>query len=193
MASRAALVSAKKGGDVLPDEILNILTLKCTLPRVQAVLDHIRGDSNSPSRLFDLTRVVPMPLAVERAAEAAELGNLIRQVFPGQWAGFQELLARAEYECLVATGYPTSEDWAWGAWGTPRNVARAKYNKAFPSELTFSTLYAPPLAALAELSRAFPDVVMQLYYEDENLTMTGWAIFADGDGCHEQRIGGGVV
>lgn len=175
---------------MLPDEILNVVTFKCALSRVQAVLDHIRGDASSPCRLFDLTRVVPMPTSVERAAEAAELGSLIRQLFPGQWAGFQELLASAEYECLINTGCPTSEDWAWSSWGTPRNICRAKYNKAFPYELSFSTLYAPPLAALAELSRAFPDVVMQLYYEDENLTMTGWAIFADGDGCHEQRVGG---
>jgi hypothetical protein len=187
MASRVALVSAGKGDDVLPDEILNILTLKCALPRVQAVLDYIRGDASSPCRLFDLTRVVPMPPSVERAAEAAELGNLIQQIFPRQWAAYQELLARSEYDCLIDSGYLTSEDWAWSEWGTPRNVCRARYNKAFPYELSFSTLYAPPLAALAELSRGFPDVVMQLYYEDENLTMTGWAIFADGDVCHEGR------
>jgi hypothetical protein len=58
--------------------------------------------------------------------------------------------------------------------------------------LSFSTLYAPPLPALAELSRIFDDVVFELFYEDENLTMIGWAVFADGDTCHEQRIGGDV-
>lgn len=174
----------------MSDLILNILTFKCALPRVQAVLESIKGDTNSPCRLFDLTRVAPMPLAVERAAEAAELGNLIRQLFPGQWEAYQELQARAEYDCLVATGHTTSEDWAWSAWGTPRNVCRARYNRMFPCELSFSTLYAPPLAALAELSSAFPDIVFELFYEDENLTMSGWAVFADGDVCHEQRVSG---
>lgn len=173
---------------MLPDLILNVLNLKCDPASVGEVLEFLKGDVNSPCQLFDLSRIVPMPEAVEAAAEAAELDKLIRQCFPRQSSAFAEVLARAEYECLTKTGYATSEYWAWSSWGTPRNVCYARYSKAFPHELAFNTLYAPPVQALAELSRIFADVVMELYYESADLTVVGWALFADGDVCDERLL-----
>lgn len=173
---------------MLPDQVMNILNLKCDLASAGELLEFIKGDLASPCQRFDLTRIVPMPLPVELAAETAELGKLIQQCFPRQQSAFQAVLAQAEYDCLVATGYPTAEDWAWNIWGTPRNIYHAKYNKAFPFELSFNTLYAPPLPALSALSRIFPDIVLELYYESADLTLTGWALFADGDGCDERLL-----
>jgi Ferredoxin-like domain in Api92-like protein len=97
------------------------------------------------------------------------------------------VLARAEYECLIKTGYATAEYWAWSNWGTPRNVCYARYSKMCPFELTFNTLYAPPVQALAELSRLFADVTFELYYEKDDLSFHGWAVFADGDVCDERQ------
>lgn len=173
---------------MLPDLVLNNLNLKTDSASVGEVLEFLKGDTSSPCRLMDLTRIVPMPEAVELAAEAAELGKLIQQVFPRQWTAFQPALAQTEYECLTRTGFATAEAWAWSNWGSPRNVCYARYSKMFPHEISFNTLYAPPIPALAELSRVFPDVVMELYYESADLSLVGWAVIADGDVCDDRLL-----
>lgn len=173
---------------MLPDLILNVLNMKTDLASVGEILEFIRGDINAPCRQFDLSNIVPMPLAVEAAAEAAELAKLIRSCFPRQSPAFEEVLAQAEYECLARTGYSSAEAWGWAEWGTPRNVCFARYSKVFPHELAFNTLYAPPIAALAELSRRFGDVLFELYYESTDLSLVGWALFADGDVCDDRLL-----
>lgn len=173
---------------MLPDQVMNLLNLKCSPASVGEVLEFIKGDLNSPCHRFDLSRIVRMPAAVELAAEAAELAKLIRSCFPRQSAAFEEVLARAEYECLVETGYASAEAWAWDCWGTPRNVCLARYTKRLPYELIFNTMYAPPIPVLAELSRVFADVTFELYYESANLSLVGWALIADGDVCEDRLL-----
>lgn len=169
------------------NQIMNILRLKGTPASVQQTLDSVKGESNTNNEIFDLNKILPMPVPVEVAAEAASLGKLIQKRFPRQSALFQQVLAKAEYDCLANTGYATANDWAWDNWGTIKNVYGCKYNKAFPTELVFNSLYEPPLAALAALSRNFPAVVVELYYENRDRTISGWALFADGDGCEQRR------
>ena len=173
---------------MLPDQVMNLLNFKCDLASVSEVLEFIKGDPSSPCQCFDLSRIARMPTAVELAAEAAELAKLIAQCFPRQSASFRAVVAQAEYECSVETGYATAEAWAWDNWGTPRNVCFARYNARLPFELTFNTLYAPPIAALAELSRIFADVVLELHYESADLSLAGWAVIADGDVCDERLL-----
>lgn len=173
---------------MLPDQVMNLLNFKCTLVSVGEVLEFIKGDLNSPCQRLDLSRIVRMPTAVELAAEAAELAKLIGHCFPRQSAAFRAVVAQAEYECLVETGYATAEAWAWDNWGTPRNVCLARYTKRLPYELTFNTLYAPPIPALAELSRVFADVTFELYYESADLSLVGWAVLADGDVCDDRLL-----
>lgn len=167
---------------------MNIMNLKGKAERVYELLEFIRGEHGSLNYHFDLNKILPMPLPVQLAAEAAELATVIKQCFPRQLASFQEVLAQAEFDCLVATGYATADDWARDTWGTVKNVYRSKYNKAFPLELTFNSIGSPPRAALAELSRIFSDIVLELYYENQDLTLTGWALFVDGDGCDERLL-----
>ncbi|MDT7688478.1 MAG: Ferredoxin-like domain in Api92-like protein [Acidobacteriota bacterium] len=167
---------------------MNLMNLKGNPGRVRELLEFVQGETGSPNALFDLNRILPMPLPVQMVAEANELYAVIKRCFPRQLVSFQELLAKAEYDCLVATGYANAEDWARGTWGSVRNVYRCRYNKTFPLELTFNSIASPPLTALAELSRIFPDLVLEVYYENADLTVTGWALFADGDGCDERLL-----
>jgi len=167
---------------------MNIMNLKGKAERVHELLEFIRGEHGSLNYFFDLNKILPIPLPVQLAAEADELATVIKKCFPRQLASFQEVLATAEFDCLVATGYANADDWARDIWGTVRNVSLCKYNKNFPLELTFNSVGSPPRAALAELSRIFPDIVLEVYYENADLTITGWALFADGDGCDERLL-----
>lgn len=173
---------------MLTDQVMNLLNLKCHLASVGEVLEFIKGHPSSLCQRFDLSRIVRMPAAVEQAAEAAELAKLIERCFPRQSAAFRAVVAQAEYECLIETGYATAEAWAWDNWGSPRNVCLARYTTKLPFELTFNTMYAPPIPAIAELSRIFPEVVMELYYESADLSVVGWALFADGDVCDDRLV-----
>jgi hypothetical protein len=169
------------------NQIMNILNIKGGGGRVQEVLDFVKGDAARPGQIFDLNRIVPMPAPVRRAAEAAELGVLVQKCLPTQWAAVQEVVAEAHFDYLTETGYATADAWMLEAWGTIRNVYSCKYNRHFPSEIVFCSVDAPPLPALASLSQLFPDVVLEIYYECHDLSFSGWALFADGDGCEMKR------
>ncbi len=186
--TKRTTVKADKTVEHQVDQIMNIENLRGDAVRARELLDFVKADPSAPGQIFDLNKILPMPLQVEIAAEAVELGKMIQKCFPRQSALFQEVIAMAEYDCLVATGYANAEDWARDTWGTVRNVYRCGYNKCFPLELTFNSVGSPPLGALAELSRIFPDIVLEVYYESADLTVAGWALFADGDGCDERLL-----
>ena len=83
-------------------------------------------------------------------------------------------------ELRIRYGYDNWYDWAFGEWGTSRDVDLENFYK---SSCLFTCIFAawdPPVAWLKKVAKQFPKLTFELFYEEEGVGFAGLAVGKNG-------------
>lgn len=158
----------------MANECRHRLTIKGDPAEVEHLFAEIRGLSGTGNELFDLNAVVPIPEEIKRMLELNSL-DVIRKAAKDEitFAAYQKRQDAARSQAWLATGCETWGEWAQANWGAPSNVFNVEYAEDESSTILFSTLWAPAISALIELSAIFPVVTLEISFADEGGYVVG--------------------
>jgi hypothetical protein len=158
----------------------------------RSVFEFIRGDIGTPNELFDLNAVIPMPESVKKTLgfatiEAINKARQSRETF----TEFEQRRHDASATAWIETGYDCAQEWAEHTWGAQCNVYAIERREEIGDlneQLVFSSHRQAIFPVIKEISRLFPEIMVELVFGNEEERFVGRAHFVAGRGlCLESE------
>lgn len=162
---------------IMPNQIINRLTIIGTHEEVSLVLEKIKGDGQD--KFIDFNKISPMPKELEgtscptqiisqeeydKQQKRIENNELMEhEIKHGLSRGITQEMSN---EFIENFGFDNWHDWSLSNWGTKWNA----YEQYMEDDNTicFNTAWATPFEVIQELSFMFPHMTFQVDFYDDS-------------------------
>lgn len=180
----------------MPNHITNILTLKGSKEDIEKCFESIKGINDGEKMLIDFNKIIPQPDSLN-ITSGSSVENAIA-IIKNDQSYFQNMLdypwvinaGITSIEVLIEKiksnltekdfkegqisieneqkyGYRNWYDWSIANWGTKWN----SYDNIYltPESIQFDTAWSTPFPVMCELSKKFPNLIVEVFYADEDI------------------------